>query len=87
MLFRLVPVYWKEEMGISESTIGILLGMNGLIIALFEMVLVQNLANRKPDYFCMVAGPVFSAVAFLALVIPEILPAVLAVATVLLYRR
>lgn len=85
MLFRLVPVYWKEEMGIGESTIGILLGMNGLIIAVFEMILVQNLANRKPDYFYMVAGPVFSAVAFLALVIPEILPVVLAVATVLLF--
>lgn len=85
MLFRLVPVYWKEEMGIGESTIGILLGMNGLVIALFEMILVQNLANRKPDYFYMVAGPVFSALAFLALVLPEILPAVLAIATVLLF--
>lgn len=85
LLFRLVPVYWKEEMGIGESTIGILLGMNGLIIALFEMVLVQNLANRRPDYFYMVSGPVFSAVAFLALVVPHVLPAVLAVATVILF--
>lgn len=85
LLFRLVPVYWKQEMGIGESTIGILLGMNGLIIALFEMVLVQNLANRKPDYFYMVAGPVFSAVAFLALVVPSAVPGVLAVVTVVLF--
>lgn len=85
MLFRLVPVYWKEEMGIGESTIGIMLGMNGLIIAVFEMILVQNLANRKPDYFYMVSGPVFSALAFLALVVPHILPVILAVATVVLF--
>ncbi|OJV14484.1 MAG: MFS transporter [Dyadobacter sp. 50-39] len=85
MLFRLVPVYWKEEMDIGESTIGIMLGMNGLIIALFEMVLVQNLANRKPDYFYMVSGPVFSAMAFLALIVPNVLPAVLAIATVVLF--
>ncbi|SEI97775.1 Predicted arabinose efflux permease, MFS family [Dyadobacter sp. SG02] len=85
VLFRLVPVYWKEEMGIGESTIGIVLGMNGLIIALFEMVLVQSLANRKPDYFYMVSGPLFSAMAFLALVVPDVLPIILAVATVVLF--
>ena len=85
MLFRLVPVYWKEEMGIGESTIGIMLGMNGVIIAVFEMVLVQNLANRRPDYFYMVSGPVFSALAFLALVVPHILPVILAIATVVLF--
>ncbi|MCF0070059.1 MFS transporter [Dyadobacter sp. CY261] len=85
VLFRLVPVYWKQEMGIGESSIGILLGMNGLIIALFEMVLVQNLANRKPDYFYMVSGPAFSAIAFLALVMPSVLPVVLAVVTVVLF--
>ncbi|WP_342087550.1 MFS transporter [Dyadobacter sp. OTU695] len=85
VLFRLVPVYWKEEMGIGESTIGVMLGMNGLIIALFEMVLVQNLANRKPDYFYMISGPLFSAMAFLALVVPHVLPVVLAVATVVLF--
>jgi predicted MFS family arabinose efflux permease len=85
LLFRLVPVYWKQEMGIGESTIGLLLGMNGLIIAMFEMVLVQNLANRKPDYFYMVSGPLFGALAFLALIVPHVFPAVLAIATVVLF--
>jgi predicted MFS family arabinose efflux permease len=85
LLFRLVPVYWKEEMHIGESTIGILLGMNGLIIALFEMILIQNFAHRRPDSFFIVAGTVFSAFAFLALVVPSVMPMILAAAAVLLF--
>jgi len=85
LLFRLVPVYWKEEMHIGESTIGILLGMNGLIIAMFEMVIIQNFSHRKPDSFFIVAGTVFSALAFLALVVPAVMPVVLAGAAVLLF--
>ncbi|MCF0063481.1 MFS transporter [Dyadobacter chenwenxiniae] len=85
LLFRLVPVYWKEEMHIGESTIGILLGMNGIIIALFEMVLIQNLGNRRPDSYYMVAGTVFSALAFSMLVVPVIAPVILAAAAVILF--
>lgn len=85
LLFRLVPVYWKEEMHIGESTIGMLLGMNGIIIALFEMVIIQNFSHRKPDSFFIVAGTVFSALAFLALVVPAVMPVVLAGAAVLLF--
>ncbi|SKC06080.1 MFS transporter [Dyadobacter psychrophilus] len=85
LLFRLVPVYWKEEMHIGESTIGILLGMNGIIIALFEMILIQNLANRRPDSYYMVAGTIFSAFAFSMLVVPAIAPVILAAAAVILF--
>ncbi|KAA0993123.1 MFS transporter [Dyadobacter aurulentus] len=85
LLFRLVPVYWKEEMHIGEATIGILLGMNGLIIALFEMVLIQNLRDRWADSVYMVAGVVFSALSFLALIIPFVLPIVLAGFAVFLF--
>lgn len=85
LLFRLVPVYWKEEMHIGEATIGILLGMNGLIIALFEMVLIQNLRDRWADSVYMIAGVVFSALSFLALVIPFVMPIVLAGFAVLFF--
>lgn len=85
LLFRLVPVYWKEEMHIGESTIGILLGMNGIIIALFEMILIQNLANRRPDSYYMIAGTVFSGLAFSMLVVPVIAPVLLAAAAVILF--
>ncbi|MCF2494586.1 MFS transporter [Dyadobacter chenhuakuii] len=85
LLFRLVPVYWKEQMHIHEATIGILLGMNGLVIALFEMVLIQNLANRRPDSYYMIAGTLFSALAFSMLVVPVVTPIILAGAAVLFF--
>jgi predicted MFS family arabinose efflux permease len=85
LLFRFVPVYWKEQMHIGESTIGILLGMNGLVIALFEMVLIQNLRDRRPDFYYIIAGTVFSGFAFIMLLIPAVAPIVLAAATVLLF--
>jgi predicted MFS family arabinose efflux permease len=85
LLFRLAPVYWKEEMHIGESTIGILLGMNGLVIALFEMVLIQKLANRRPDAFYITAGTVFCGLAFMALIVPFVFPVILAAAAVLLF--
>ncbi|KQS28124.1 MFS transporter [Dyadobacter sp. Leaf189] len=85
LLFRLVPVYWKEQMHIGESTIGLLLGMNGLVIALFEMILIQNLRDRWSDSAYIVAGVVFSALSFLALVVPFVLPVVLAGIAVLLF--
>jgi predicted MFS family arabinose efflux permease len=85
LLFRFVPVYWKEQMHIGESTIGILLGMNGLVIALFEMVLIQNLRDRRPDFYYIIAGTLFSGFAFIMLLIPAVAPIVLAAATVLLF--
>jgi len=85
LLFRLAPVYWKEEMHLGESMIGILLGTNGLIIALFEMVMIQNLANRWPDSHYIIAGTVFCGLAFLALIVPGVLPVILAAAAVVLF--
>ncbi|TLV03101.1 MFS transporter [Dyadobacter luticola] len=85
LLFRLAPVYWKEEMHIGESTIGILLGSNGLVIAIFEMVLIQKLGNRHPDAFYITAGTVFCGLAFTALILPFLFPIILAAAAVLLF--
>ncbi|WP_439583334.1 MFS transporter [Dyadobacter bucti] len=85
LLFRLAPVYWKEEMHLDESMIGILLGTNGLIIALCEMVMIQNLANRWPDSHYIIAGTVFCGLAFLALIVPGVLPVIPAAAAVVLF--
>ena len=85
LLFRLVPVYWKEELHIGEATIGMLMGMNGVVIALFEMVLIQKLGSRRPDAFYIVAGVLFTAIAYLFLVVPILAPVVIGVATVLLF--
>ncbi|MBE9462501.1 MFS transporter [Dyadobacter subterraneus] len=85
LIFRLVPVYWKEQWNIGESTIGILLGMNGVIIALFEMVLIQNLGSRKTDAFYIISGILLTAIAFLFLVVPGVAPVIIAAAAVLFF--
>ena len=40
------PVYLREAGGLSERTIGTLLGLNGLVIAAFEIVIVRALEIR-----------------------------------------
>ncbi|MBS1921612.1 MAG: MFS transporter [Bacteroidetes bacterium] len=47
MLFSMVPVYFKDKMHLNESFIGMILGMNGLIIVLVEMVLVYKIEGRR----------------------------------------
>jgi predicted MFS family arabinose efflux permease len=85
LLFRLVPVYWKENLHIGESTIGLLMGLNGVIISLFEMVLIQNLGTRKTPGFYIIAGILFTAASYLFLIIPGFLPVLMAAMTVILF--
>jgi predicted MFS family arabinose efflux permease len=77
MIFRILPVFWKEQMHIGEATIGILMAMNGIVIAVFEMVFIQVLRNRHSDYHYIIAGVLCTVFAFFALLIPG-LPAIIA---------
>lgn len=45
-LFSTLPVYYKDGLGLSEEFIGITMAMNGLLIALFEMIIVFSLESR-----------------------------------------
>ena len=64
LLFRLVPVYWKTEWHIGESMIGIILGLNGIIIAIFEMVLVRHWESRRTRMYYVVAGTLVTALGY-----------------------
>jgi predicted MFS family arabinose efflux permease len=77
LVFRLVPVYWKEFRGITESKIGFILGLNGIIIALFEMILVQYLQKKDRKSLFIIIGILFTAVSFIFLLFPG-LPALAA---------
>lgn len=46
-LFTNLPVYLKQELHFSESFIGLLMALNGLIIAFIEMILVYQLEGRR----------------------------------------
>jgi predicted MFS family arabinose efflux permease len=46
-VFTNLPVYYKQELHFSESFIGMLMALNGLIIAFIEMVLIYQLEGRR----------------------------------------
>lgn len=51
-MFTILPVYYRTRLQISEQEIGILMALNGLIIAVVEMVLVYKMEQtRRPFQF------------------------------------
>ncbi len=70
LVFKLAPVYWKAHAQMNESTIGLLLGLNGLLIGLFEMVLVQKLQSKGKDMNFIVLGIILTAAGFVFLLVP-----------------
>ncbi len=63
--FSTLPLYLHRDYGLPERTIGLLLGMNGLLIALFEMVLVQR--TERGHHLRIMAAGTFLLCAGLAL--------------------
>jgi predicted MFS family arabinose efflux permease len=74
LMFRVVPVFFKEEWHIDEATIGLMLGINGFIIALFEMVMISKLENKRSPLFYIVLGVVVTGLSFAVLMLPGNLP-------------
>jgi MFS family permease len=83
-LFTTVPLYFKEGLHINEFWIGILMAMSGIIIALFEMVIVFKLEGTKPYLRLMAYGTVIMAVSFFILNISFINGFVIATVSMLL---
>lgn len=66
--FSTMPLYYKEVYFLSELDIGILLGMNGFLIFLFEMPLIKWLENsRFSKSGLMLTGAVLTGLSFLIL--------------------
>ena len=76
-MFRLAPVYWKEELHMGESIIGILLGLNGIIIALFEIVLVRYWEGRRSTMYYIIYGVMILALSYVFLLIPGFDPRIM----------
>lgn len=70
LFFRLGPLYFKEVWGINESMIGLLLGFNGVLIALFEMVLISYLENKRTISFFIITGSLVLAASYMFLLLP-----------------
>jgi predicted MFS family arabinose efflux permease len=68
-LFSTIPVYYKEVYGMSEFYIGILMGLNGLIIVLIEMVLIFHLESKNKTLVMISNGLFLTAISFLVYII------------------
>ena len=65
-LFTSIPVYFKANLGLQEDQIGLIMALNGLIIALVEMPMVYLLVNRVPSLRVITIGTLLITIAFLA---------------------
>jgi predicted MFS family arabinose efflux permease len=83
-LFTTVPLYFKEGLKLNEFWIGVIMAMNGIIIALFEMVIVFKLEGRQPYLKLMMYGTLLLAVSYCMLNIPLANGFVLASAVILM---
>jgi predicted MFS family arabinose efflux permease len=71
-LFTTIPLYFKGGLHINEFWIGIIMAMNGLIIALVEMVIVFKLEGRRPYLQLITYGTIIMAISFFVLNVPFI---------------
>ncbi len=69
-LFTTVPVFFKEKLQLDEFSIGVVMSVNGILIAVFEMLIVYKLEGRRPYLLLITAGTVVMAIAFMLLNIP-----------------
>lgn len=70
-LFTSVPVFMKKESGYSESVVGLFMALNGLIIALFEMPIIQKLEKRPNSFNLITFGFLFLSLSFGFLLLNE----------------
>lgn len=76
-IFTNLPVFFKQSWHFSEPYIGLLMAMNGIIIAVVEMVLIYKLEGRRKNLTYISAGVFLVGVSFLLLNI-SFLPALMA---------
>jgi predicted MFS family arabinose efflux permease len=66
-IFSVLPLYYKRTIHMPEYMIGLLMTLNGLIIAFFEMVLVFRLEGRRHNLHYVFYGSSLVGISFLLL--------------------
>jgi MFS family permease len=85
LMFRVVPVFFKQIWHLDEALIGIILGINGAIIALLEMVMISSIENKRSPKYYIVLGVLVVSVSFAILLIPRFLPVVVAIISIVCF--
>lgn len=78
--FIMEPVYFKSDWHLTEQKIGLLLAMNGIMIALVEMVMINYLDGKRHGLIYIIAGVLVTAA---GIAMMNILPAGIAAAVVI----
>lgn len=63
-LFASIPQYFSKECHFNEDTIGLLLGLNGLLVVIIEMPLVAYLQKNQKIFSFIIAGVLCLPVSF-----------------------
>ncbi|MEI9912794.1 MAG: MFS transporter [Bacteroidota bacterium] len=69
-IFTNLPVFFKKELHFSQPYIGFLMAINGIIIALVEMVLVYKLEGKRKNTVYIMFGVALTGLSFLMLNLP-----------------
>jgi predicted MFS family arabinose efflux permease len=78
-LFTTIPLYFKTVLKLSENTIGTIMAGTGVLIVVFEMVLVYILQKRKAHLKLMAYGSILMAISYFILNIPMLSVLVIAI--------
>lgn len=73
-LINTLPLFYKSEVGLSQQTIGYLLGYSGFVIVILEMLLVQIAEKRFHPGFSLFLGTLFCGVSYAMLGIWSTIP-------------
>jgi predicted MFS family arabinose efflux permease len=68
-LFNTIPVFYKQQVHLSEATIGWVLALNGIIIAFIEMVLVYKLEGKQKASVYIAIGCLLMGISFLVMIL------------------
>lgn len=71
-LFTTIPVFFKENFHLSVLFIGLIMALNGLIIAVFEMITIFSLEGKRPSLHFISGGVLLVSIAFLLLNFPAV---------------
>ena len=82
-LFTTIPVFFKEKLHLSVFFIGMIMALNGLIIAIFEMITIFMLEGKRPSLHFISTGVVLVCISFLLLNLPLYNPALIALTSMI----
>lgn len=64
-IFTMQPVFFKTEWHFDERFIGSMMALNGIIIIVFEMVIIHKLEGKRDPLYYIVVGAIITAIGFL----------------------